>query len=342
MPKQTAKKLRFHTTPATVLPSPQLLRQNAAARALAISDALQSYLVADVMTLICLFSVQQLILVVGGRGEDAGKPILSFDPATDRWTEVAQFADGSVAACGGVVIGDRIHLCGEAGTGLMVVGIKTLKPAHRTLDIGTWQSTDLPPCPAPQCYRPAAVALDGNLYLFAGSLPECSLFCFLPAHNVWEMRSRSSSSTAKCKGAVLDGHLFALGGETTAVQRYTPATDKWSDCAPLSKKRLRSTAVAAQDSLFVCGGADGDNKSCERYLPEVERWVPFAPLLHGRSNPFGVFIDGRIFVCGGTDPSPADHSPWPAESYDLSSNTWTIAASMPVFRHSALCFAVNP
>jgi N-acetylneuraminic acid mutarotase len=75
------------------------------------------------------------------------------------------------------------------------------------------------------------------------------------------------------------------------------------------------------------------------YDPKADKWKAFAPLPVARGSANALHVNGRIHVIGGATLPPETQEEWVHPSriiavgthdvYDLASNTWTKAASMP-------------
>lgn len=101
----------------------------------------------------------------------------------------------------------------------------------------------------------------------------------------------------------LHGKILVLGGygaerEIATVERYDPAADAWSTCAPLPIARGFLGAAAVNGHVFAVGGHTGD-RPLERYDPRGDHWVALAPLPETRDR-FGLALaGGYLFLCGG-------------------------------------------
>ena len=106
---------------------------------------------------------------------------------------------------------------------------------------------------------------------------------------------------------------------------FDPATGKWTDLAPLPRKRDHVAIVAAEGRIHVIGGrfvtpAEGTNMH-DVYDPASNTWTSAAPLLTIRSGGAGVVYKGRILVFGGECNAgvPFVHN----EAFDLKTKTWS-------------------
>jgi N-acetylneuraminic acid mutarotase len=138
----------------------------------------------------------------------------------------------------------------------------------------------------------------------------------------------------------MGGKLHAVGGytrdgNTGAHEVYDPATNTWSDAAPLSVPRDHHAAAAVAGRLYAIGGRLNRQHSQnlavnEMYDPSTNQWTPKADLPTARSGVTAAALGGRIYVFGGEAPSGTFHE---NEQYDPETNTWETQAPMPTARH---------
>lgn len=80
--------------------------------------------------------------------------------------------------------------------------------------------------------------------------------------------------------AVLKGKLYAVGGRDGAsclrtVECYDPHTNKWTMCAPLSRRRGSVGVAVANGYLYALGGQDAPaNNPAASRCDCVERYDP--------------------------------------------------------------------
>lgn len=177
-----------------------------------------------------------------------------------------------------------------------------------------------------------------------------------------------------------DGRLYLLGGIgrrigapdnaphelLRSVEIYDPATNTWSEAAPMLRGRQLLSASFGQDGkLYVFGGyahvgfilrweedAESDESFEERsremsragnqaldaveaYDPETDTWERRAPMPLGvDSSGAALAPDGRIYVVGGT-PSFSDQGAVArVQVYDPSADAWSEGPSLETARHS--------
>ena len=156
-----------------------------------------------------------------------------------------------------------------------------------------WLPITAPPTPVAD--PGVASGADGRVYLFGG---------------------------VACVRGGFDGHPYFAdclqGSVTNITQIYDPATDTWSQGAPMPTARYSLTAIHAGCALYAIGGLSrrplepnstgnptdqivygASVSTVEVYNPVDDRWIP-APALHeARADFAAAFVGHQIWVLGG-------------------------------------------
>eukprot|EP00930_Biecheleria_cincta_P015175 TRINITY_DN12751_c0_g1_i2.p1 TRINITY_DN12751_c0_g1~~TRINITY_DN12751_c0_g1_i2.p1 ORF type:complete len:549 (-),score=67.25 TRINITY_DN12751_c0_g1_i2:58-1704(-) len=116
------------------------------------------------------------------------------------------------------------------------------------------------------------------------------------------MNAKRSSFAA----AVLDGHLYALGGydgsaTLASVERFDAKTNTWSFVANMTSRRQGLSAAVLDGKLYALGGHDGRSKldSVERYDPNANTWTIVSRMGSARSYLGAVVFEGHLYALGG-------------------------------------------
>jgi hypothetical protein len=151
--------------------------------------------------------------------------------------------------------------------------------------------------------------------------------------------------------SLADGRFMMIGGTskdengllislTTETEAYDPATETWTELAPMAEKRASHTATTLIDGrVLVVGGGRTDGpylKPTEIYDPATDAWIPAAPLTKGRAFHTATLLDdGRVLVVGGKGKIRL------AEIYDPALDTWAPAGETiaPRSEHAATLLA---
>ena len=145
--------------------------------------------------------------------------------------------------------------------------------------------------------------------------------------NAWQTMTDLPAARGDCAAAGLNGKVYVAGGYDSAtwdhgvgfknnLYVYDPATDTWTEKAPMNYARGDLQLVVKGDSLLAIGGevkytnyTDGTHESLvashyvEEYYPEKDRWEVRAPLGEARfrfgaaTSIWGTHVFGGSPVC---------------------------------------------
>ena len=159
------------------------------------------------------------------------------------------------------------------------------------------------------------------------------------ADNGWEILADIPHPQIGCSGAVLDNKLHIIGGVTleggasNLHQVYDPATNSWSEQAPLPDQAGWPAIAVYNGRIYIFGG---DNKGVDvrqtdrsfRYDPVKDAWTEIAPLPTPRSYAAATAVGEFIYIYGARTKllDTADLSTY---RYDPEDNTYTRMADLP-------------
>ena len=192
-------------------------------------------------------------LSVGGRGQ-ISNAFFAYDPATDRWTRLADMPLRRSAHVM-VAVGDSLFVIGGVGEEPRVM-------LEYALGTGTWQRRA--PLPAEREHLSAAV-VEGRIYVIGGRWGGrgnlTTVEVYDPATDTWEGRAPLPTSRGGLTAAAVDGRIHVVGGEGFDPTRtfeeheiYTPATDSWESAPPLPAARHGLASVGLDGRFWVIGG----------------------------------------------------------------------------------------
>lgn len=113
--------------------------------------------------------------------------------------------------------------------------------------------------------------------------------------------------------AALNGRIYSFaGGERPVhVSVYDPATDEWSEAAPMDMPRWEAAVVVRGGEVWLIGGhglrsddpMDGDiTPTVMRFDPQRNRWREGPPLPRQLAAAGAIEVNGRLYVMGGLHP----------------------------------------
>jgi len=149
--------------------------------------------------------------------------------------------------------------------------------------------------------------LDGKLYAVGGyhhdgglhgSPQLSSAERYDPALDAWEAVAPMAEARAAHAAAVLEGKLYAVGGDgdgghLSSVERYDPTANAWEAVAPMATGRSELVVGALYGKLYAVGGTKydeeaGDERAAnmvERFNPATLAWEELAPMATARLSP---------------------------------------------------------
>ena len=141
--------------------------------------------------------------------------------------------------------------------------------------------------------------------------------------NAWQTMADLPAARGDCAAAGLNGKVYVAGGYDSGFKNnlyvYDPATNTWTEKAPMNYARGDLQLVVKGDSLLAIGGevkytkSDGTHENVvashyvEEYYPEKDRWEVRAPLGEARfrfgaaTSIWGTHVFGGSPVCPDSD-----------------------------------------
>jgi len=239
------------------------------------------------------------------------------------------------------VLGGQVYVVGGAtgGTISSVTGViadtQIYDPAANTWSTGV-------SLPTPLCDGAAAV-VNGVLYVMGGVLQDGmtytnAVWAYNPRRKAWSAKSPLPSARDSMGAVVENNIIYVIGGldqsgnRLNTVESYNPATDTWTEEAPLLVGKsepsvgLVGTTIVAADGFSPPPSRDtGDN---EGYDASTNTWTSLNADPVPRNGACGGGIGGRMYVAGGYD-GLGDPDMNLTESFNLSKNSWKTLAPLP-------------
>ncbi|HEX7024073.1 MAG TPA: kelch repeat-containing protein [Gemmatimonadales bacterium] len=257
----------------------------------------------------------------------ASSAVWMYDHASGKWTRKADlpkpFTHANAVQAGGSV--------------WFVGGFVGDNPGKATdevwrYDPGADRWSPGPRLPAPRGGG-ALVEMDGKLHYFGGYLPDrntnseshwlLDLADSATGGLTWTPAAPLPKPRGHLSGAAVDGKIYAIGGcdhhdpaplDVPWVHRYDPATDTWTEVAPLPTPRshFEPSTLVRNGRIVILGGRSRPTgresvDDVTEYAPAADRWLALPPLPEPRHSPFAALVGGRILTgLGGSHTSNPD------------------------------------
>jgi len=258
----------------------------------------------------------QILIAGGGTGSRSIHEAELYDPDSETWSFTGPMAlqrcvhtstllqDGRVLVTGGIDwTTNEIHASAEL-----------YDP-----ETGTWRSTGAMKTAR---WNHRAVRLDdGRVLIVGGATEESGDEAVLASAEIFDPRTESWKEIApmhhgrRAPGMALlhDGRAIVIGGKSAVgprrrdraeVEVFDPATETWTDVAPLRESRWGPSAIVLRDGqVLVTGGmygSSGRRRSAERFDPIRGEWRRAGGLEQARNGHRSITLaSGQILICGG-------------------------------------------
>lgn len=119
-------------------------------------------------------------------------------------------------------------------------------------------------------YTHAAVGFDGKLWVAGGFPKPDSVEIYDPALGDWSAAPPMSVRRAQFKLLVVNGELYAVGGDDamtnkTTIEKFDRRLQAWSIVATLKEQRLMLSSSVAGSKIYVFGGMVSSTKALETW-----------------------------------------------------------------------------
>ena len=200
-----------------------------------------------------------------------------------------------------------------------------------------------------------AATVGGKIYVVGGfeqpSLGNVLNFAITPAVEEYDPAvDRWTTKTSMPVGlhhvgiGVVGGRLYIIGGykqsglsvwgPVATVYAYDPATDAWSERAPMPTARGALSVTVHDGKLYAIGGYEGraNSPAVEAYDPVLNSWSARAPLPTPRDHLATTTTAGKLYAIGGRLKGDYHRNLSVTEVYDPLSDKWSKAPDLPTAR----------
>jgi Tol biopolymer transport system component/N-acetylneuraminic acid mutarotase len=184
--------------------------------------------------------------------------------------------------------------------------------------------------------RPAAVALDGKIYVMGGTNSTgalASMEVYDPATNTWTTKASMPGPKSEPGAAVANGRIYVVGPPDDRLYEYNPNTDTWETRAPLPATPAGAVAVASiSGRIFVTFAVSGESRwRLYVYDPFQDTWERRSDHPDDRRSIASLGVsNGMIYAVGGGIAGQTPQETTRIDRYDPSSDQWTVDAIPPI------------
>jgi large repetitive protein len=163
----------------------------------------------------------------------------------------------------------------------------------------------------------------------------------------WENRARTGFPRGEMSYAEAGGKFYLAGGlassgDTRRQQRYDPATNSWTDVAPLPTAVHHVQAVTLNGKIYYVGGianaTHAETGIVQIYDPSTNTFSTGTPMPRPRGAGGVAVHNGKIYYAGGLNGGAA--VAW-FDEYDPATGTWRQLPDMPLTRDHFHAQVVN-
>lgn len=269
------------------------------------------------------------VVVVGGTavlGGGLSRNVWIYDAALQSWSK-GQSAVTMHNAHGAVAVGlnKLLVLGGDCTIGTSQACLSGSVEEY-DINANTW--TQKAPMPVPLHSASTTVLADGRILMAGGNnntAASSAVQIYNPATNTWASGISPMIESRYYHAASLlgDGRVLVAGGNKVltgngsvgtplkTAEIYNPATNAWTQIAPMSIERVVHTATALLDGrVLVIGGsgvgstnssANSVTATVEIFDPQTGLWTPACSLINPRYAHNATLLAGgaRILISGG-------------------------------------------
>jgi hypothetical protein len=185
--------------------------------------------------------------------------------------------------------------------------------------------------------------LDGKIYFVGGkdgSSAKNIAERYDPSTNTWETLNSMSVARVGLASAVLNGKLYAIGGEgLSSVEVFDQNTGSWTAGVDLPSVVCNGTAISINDKIYLVGGVNSSNQDINQVLsfdPSTNQWTTKANMPTPRHGMKIVWFENRIWAIGGRHPEMSK-----VESYNPITDSWNTEAPLSINRAWPVAWVAN-
>lgn len=261
----------------------------------------------QILSLVANYLADPVSFMYFGGGFDGGnclKSVHRYDLRQQIWTQIPDMKFQRVGL-GLAVLKNKLYAIGGHPGGAPMNSMEVYDP-----ESNSWNAA--PSMNFPREYFSVAASQEENLIYAAGGQGDArgvssktAVECFNANTNSWQTLAHMLLPRAHFALAVLDGKLYAMGGDGSDVcEVYTPATNSWRRIAPMCSPRTGHAACTVNNTIVVVGGTKSDDHFppfSEFYDPVKDVWTPINSIAFPRHRLAAAYAPGActMLVLGG-------------------------------------------
>ncbi|MBC8163707.1 MAG: hypothetical protein H7Z42_21070 [Roseiflexaceae bacterium] len=285
-------------------------------------------------------ALQNKIYAIGGQhgqaeATTAQAQVDVYDPATDRWTRIADLplARGHINASTFVVYQGRLLIVGGStnggSSGLSSSAVSLYDPVTNT-----WLA--LPALPGGR-KTPVAGVIGDQLIVTtgAGSSATTTTTWRGILSGRWEKGAAMPVALGEVAGGIIGSTLYVVGESSAATLAYDLGTSTWRSTSSFAQRPLVGHHHAAEvvgGKLYLFGGLGSGGGKVQIFDPRANRWTLGADMPFATGAAASALIGGEVYLAGGIVGSSTTSR---LARYSPASNTWTELTAMPQGRNHA-------
>lgn len=202
----------------------------------------------------------------------------------------------------------------------------TIEPLEPPRGTGSWE----PLPPSSEARQEVSYVQVGSLFYLAGgsTLHEA----YDPVARTWSVLEPLPQNLDHIQGVTVGGLIYYLGGnvggnlreETDTVYIYDPATDSFSQGAPLPEGRGAGGVAVFENKIYYAGGLSDFEAQPSFYVydPAADTWAELPEMPHVRDHFHAAVLDGVFYAIGGREARINATLPF-VDAFDFETQTWT-------------------
>ncbi|MHA6529717.1 Kelch repeat-containing protein [Paenibacillus sp. BAC0078] len=237
-----------------------------------------------------------------GSGNVYNNKVISYDPASDTWTDVAPMATQNRTPYGGAAtVNGKVYVIGSTNGDLRLV---------EEFDPSTKVWTTKASMPAPNRLYSGVAVVNNKIYVAGGSSASNKLEEYDPVNNTWTTKADIPTPTSAASVVSINGKILVLGGKNQEgklqkiVNEYDPSTNSWTRKADMPIETQATQATSLYGKVYIMGGASPTDyiSSVNEYDPATDKWTSRKNMSTIRFAGGAVAVNGKIYAMGGETP----------------------------------------